>query len=126
MQRSKWNLAKLVKIEVETLPLVRRDSACAFGEVVLEVQEIIEEAFKWVKLADVYAVSELVEKFDEGSKSFDSGFNFRPEDIDVVFALDLLKSIRIGFGAMGAAEVDATGARRSARGTSKRAARDFL
>jgi hypothetical protein len=37
-----------------------------------------------------------------------------------------LKSIRIGFGARGVAEVDAAGARRSARETSRRAARDFL
>jgi hypothetical protein len=37
-----------------------------------------------------------------------------------------LKLIRIGFGAIGVAEVDAAGARRSARGTARRAARDFL
>jgi hypothetical protein len=37
-----------------------------------------------------------------------------------------LKSIKIGFRAMGVAEVDAASTRRLAKGTSKWAAKDFL
>jgi hypothetical protein len=81
----------LAKIEVETLPLVRRDSARTFGEVVLEVQETVEEAFKLVELADVHAIGELVEKFDKGSEPLDSGFDFRLEDLDAIFALNFLE-----------------------------------
>jgi hypothetical protein len=50
----------LAKIEVETLPLIGRDSACALGEMVLEVEEAIQEAFELVELADVHAIGELV------------------------------------------------------------------
>jgi hypothetical protein len=44
-----------------------------------------------MELADVYAVSELVEKFDERSEPLDSGFDFGLEDLDAIFALNFLK-----------------------------------
>jgi hypothetical protein len=34
-------LAKLTKVIIETLPLIEKDSACAFGEVVLNIEELI-------------------------------------------------------------------------------------
>jgi hypothetical protein len=81
----------LAKIEVEVLPLVWRDSACALREVVLEVEEAVQEMLKLMEFADVYSVSKLVEKFDKRSKPLDSGFDFGLEDLDTVFALDFLK-----------------------------------
>jgi hypothetical protein len=60
MQGSKRDLAELAKIEVETLPLIRRDSVRALGDMVLEVEEAIQEAFKLVELANVHAIGELV------------------------------------------------------------------
>jgi hypothetical protein len=36
-QRSKWNLAKLAKIEIEALSLIWRDSTYMLGEMVLKV-----------------------------------------------------------------------------------------
>jgi hypothetical protein len=80
-----------VKIEINALPLVWRDGARTLGKVVLKIQEMVQEVFKLVKLADVYVVSDLVEKFDERSKPFDGGFDFGLEDLDAVFALDFLE-----------------------------------
>jgi hypothetical protein len=80
-----------VKIEINALPLVWRDGACALGKVVLKIQEMVQEVFKLVKLADVYVVSNLVKKFDERSKPFDGGFDFGLKDLDAVFALDFLE-----------------------------------
>jgi hypothetical protein len=81
----------LAKIEIETLPLVRRDSTRAFGEVVLKAQEAVQETFELMKLANVYAVSELVEKFDERSKPLDGGFDLGLEDLGTIFALYFLE-----------------------------------
>jgi hypothetical protein len=58
---------------------------------VLEVQKAVEEAFELVELAYVHAIGELIEKFDEGSKPLDSGFDFWLEDLDAVFALNFLE-----------------------------------
>jgi hypothetical protein len=60
-QRGKQNFAKLAKIEVEVLPLIERDSACIFREMVLKVEESIQKTLKLIEFADVYIVSELVE-----------------------------------------------------------------
>jgi hypothetical protein len=81
----------LAKIEVETLPLIGGDGACAFGEVVLEVQEAIQKMFELMKLADVYMISELVEKFDKRGKPFNGGSDFRLEDFDAVCTLNFLE-----------------------------------
>jgi hypothetical protein len=51
----------LAKIEIEALPLIGGDSARTLGEVVLEVEETVQEMLELMELADVYAVSELVE-----------------------------------------------------------------
>jgi hypothetical protein len=88
---SKRNLAKLAKIKIKTLPLVRRDGACTFGKVVLEVEEPIQETLKLVEFTDVYAVRELVEKFDKRYKPLDSGFDLGLEDFDTIFALNFLE-----------------------------------
>jgi hypothetical protein len=90
-QGSKRDLAKLAKVEVEALTLIRRDGAHSFGEVVLEVEKSIQETLELMKLADVYTVSKLVEKFDEGSKPFDGSSNFGLKDLDAIFALDFLE-----------------------------------
>jgi hypothetical protein len=45
VQRSKQNLAKLAKIEIEALPLIRQDGAHTLREMVLEVEKTIQEAF---------------------------------------------------------------------------------
>jgi hypothetical protein len=81
----------LAKIKVETLPLIRGDGAHTFGEVVLEVEEAVQETLELMELADIYAVSELVEKFDERSEPLDSGFDFGLEDLDAIFALNFLE-----------------------------------
>jgi hypothetical protein len=101
----------LAKIKVETLPLIRRDSARVLREVVLKVEEAVQETLKLMKLADVYAVSELVEKFDERSKPLDGGFDFGLEDLDAIFALNFLevdknrlRSNRSGRGGRGGRE----------------------
>jgi hypothetical protein len=44
-----------------------------------------------VELAYIYAVGELVEKFDKRSEPLDSGFDFRLENLDAVFALNFLE-----------------------------------
>jgi hypothetical protein len=44
-----------------------------------------------VEFANVYAIGELVEKFDERSEPLDSGFDFGLEDLDAVFALNFLE-----------------------------------
>jgi hypothetical protein len=101
----------LAKIKIETLPLIRGDGARTFGEVVLEVEEAVQETLKLMELADVYAVSELVEEFDERSKPLDSGFDFGLEDLDAIFALNFLevdknrlRSNRSGRGGRGGRE----------------------
>jgi hypothetical protein len=81
----------LAKIEVETLPLIWGDSACIFKEVVLEVEKAVQEMLKLIKFADVYAVSELVEEFNERGELLDSGLDFRLKDLDTVFALNFLE-----------------------------------
>jgi hypothetical protein len=81
----------VAKIKIETLPLIRRDSACALGEMVLEVEEAVQEAFELVEFANVHVIGELVEKFDERSEPLDSGFEFGLEDLDAVFDLNFLE-----------------------------------
>jgi hypothetical protein len=81
----------LAKIKVEMLPLIGGNSARTLGEVVLEVEETFQETLELVELTDVYAVSELVEEFDKRCEPLDSGFDFRLEDLDAVFALDFLE-----------------------------------
>jgi hypothetical protein len=82
-----------------------------FGEMVLEVEEAVQETLELMKFADVYAVSELVEKFDERSKPLDGGFDLGLEDLDAIFALDFLevdknwlRSDRSGRGGRGGRE----------------------
>jgi hypothetical protein len=101
----------LAKIKIETLPLIGGDGACTFREVVLEVEEAVQETFELMELADVYAVSKLVEKFDERSEPLDSGFDFGLEDLDAIFALNFLevdknrlRSNRSGRGGRGGRE----------------------
>jgi hypothetical protein len=60
-QGAKQNLAKLAKIEIKMLPLIWRNSVRTFGEMILKVKEAIQEIFKLVELANVYAISELIE-----------------------------------------------------------------
>jgi cell fate regulator YaaT (PSP1 superfamily) len=60
-QRSKRNLAKLTKIKIEMLPLIRGDDVRTFGEVILEIEEAVQKTLELMKFADVYAISELVE-----------------------------------------------------------------
>jgi hypothetical protein len=43
------------------------------------------------ELAFIYAVRELVKKFNKEHKLFDSGLNFELEDFDIVFALNFLE-----------------------------------
>jgi hypothetical protein len=43
------------------LPLIWEDSAYVFEKVVLKVEKAVQEMLKLVKLADISAVSELVE-----------------------------------------------------------------
>jgi hypothetical protein len=51
----------LAKIEIKALPLIWEDSAGAFREVVLEVEKMVQEMLKLMKLADVYTISKLIE-----------------------------------------------------------------
>jgi hypothetical protein len=81
----------LAKIKIEPLPLIGGDSARTLEEVVLEVKEAVQETLELMELADVYAVSELVKKFDERCKLLDSGFDFGLEDLDTIFALNFLE-----------------------------------
>jgi hypothetical protein len=81
----------LAKIKIETLPLIRRDSACTLREMVLEVEEAVQKAFELVEFANVYAIGELVEKFDKRSEPLNSGFDFELEDLDAVFDLNFLE-----------------------------------
>jgi hypothetical protein len=91
VQRSTQNLAKLAKVVVKTLPLIRRNQACVFGEMVLKIEEIIQKTFKLMEFANVYAVSKLVKEFNEESESFNNGLNFKLEDLDMVFTLNLFE-----------------------------------
>jgi hypothetical protein len=44
-----------------------------------------------VKLANVHAIGELVEKFNERGELFDSSSDFELEDLDTIFTLDFLE-----------------------------------
>jgi hypothetical protein len=46
---------------------------------------------KLMKFTNIYSVSKLVEKLNKRSELFDSGLDFRLEDLDAIFALNFLE-----------------------------------